>query len=528
MNYSLSISCLILALGVILITVGGAAAVQVTPDTNGVNSTRTGINSARGTITPAPVSPHQSGEVEMPISHPVQPSRRETTAQPTSPPTVRTPETTRASPTPTIARTTIPPTRTPTPTTVPGTPTVTPTTVPVTPTSTTVPVTTTVPPTTLTVTPTTTIPVVTVTVLVFPSGPVYVPSFYYPYSYPFTSYYSSGSITVTSNPSGAVVILDGINSGTTPFIFTSLTQGYHTVEVDYSGYEAYITNVYLDTGASMQVDANLVSLVNYGSLFVDSIPQGADVYVDGNYEGTSPVTVNSLTEGGHQVELHLAGYEVLTTTERVAGGQGTVVNLAMIPYSSSSGLGSIDITSNLQGALVYLDGIYKGSTISGNTFNLISVSPGSHTVLLHIPGYTDFTQTVEVNSGQISYVNAVLNQATVIPQSTTVSAGGEGTIVATSTPAGGQVFLDSQFRGVAPVTIYNVAPETHIVNMKLPGYSDWSTSVNVPGGQVTQVPAVFEAASGTLPVTTRAALSPFAILGALAIGTAVVSLRPRK
>ncbi len=100
--------------------------------------------------------------------------------------------------------------------------------------------------------------------------------------------------------------------------------------------------------------------------------------------------------------------------------------------------------------------------------------------------------------------------------------------MATSTPAGGQVYLDSQFRGIAPVTIYNVAPGTHIINMKLPGYSDWSTSVNVPGGQVTQVPAVFQAGSGTIPVQTRAVLSPFAIIGALAICTIAVSLRPRK
>ncbi len=134
-----------------------------------------------------------------------------------------------------------------------------------------------------------------------------------------------------------MVILDGYNTGTTPYIFTGLTPGYHTVEVDYSGYEAYITNVYVDNGASMEVDANLVSLVNYGSMFIDSTPRGADVYVDGNYEGTSPVTVSSLSEGAHQVELHLAGYEVMTTTENVVAGQGTNVDLAMSSYSTSSG-----------------------------------------------------------------------------------------------------------------------------------------------------------------------------------------------
>lgn len=524
MKHLLSLSCLLLVLGLTLVPVAGSAAEQVNPETSGINATPTGSggHATVVTITPAPVSPHQSGEVEMPISHPVQPIRRETTVQPTVSRTIRTPETTKPSPTPTIARTTPPPTRTPNPTTIPGTQTIPPTTVTVTAT---------VPPTTITVTPTTTIPVVTVTVLVFPSGPVFLPAYYYPpgYNYPINSYYPLGSITVTSSPSEALVILDGINTGTTPYIFTGLAPGYHTIEVDYSGYEAYITNVYLDNGASTEVDANLVPLVNYGSMVVDSTPRGADVYVDGNYEGSSPVTVSSLTEGAHQVELHLAGYEVMTTTENVAGGQGTVINLVMVPYTSSSGLGSVDITSNLPGALVYLDGIYKGSTISGTTFNLISVSPGSHTVLLHIPGYTDFTQSVVVYVGQVSYVNAVFTQQSVVTQSTAVASGGAGSIVVTSTPAGGQVFLDDQFRGVAPVTIYNVVPGTHIINMKLPGYNDWSTSVTVPGGQVTQVPAVFVAGGSATPVsTTRAALSPVIVIGALAVCAGAAVSRVRK
>lgn len=385
-------------------------------------------------------------------------------------------------------------------------------------------------------------PVVTVTVLVYPSSPVYRPAYYYPEGYPYTSnsyyppgypydvnaYYSSGSLTVTSNPTEAVVILDGYNSETTPYVFTGLTTGYHTVEFDYPGYETYVNNVYVDTGANAEVDATLVPLVTYGSLFVDSTPEGADVFVDGNYGGISPVTVSSLSAGAHQVELHLAGYEVLTSTENVAAGQATSVNLAMVPYSSSSDTGSIDVTANLPGALIYLDGIYKGSTLSGTTFSVISVSPGSHTILLHLPGYTDYTQTVQVNAGQIADVNAVFTASSAVPQGPATASAAAGSLVVTSTPSGGQVYVDNQFRGVAPVTIYNEASGTHIITLELPGYSDWSTSVDVPAGQIVQVPATFAPGSGTPPVPTHAGLSTVAIIGALAIGVVIMSSRVRK
>jgi hypothetical protein len=477
------------------------------------------------TVSVSPTQSHIQAPPETPVKVTITPLQT-----PRRPPgEVEVPMTPRITRTPTIPRTTEPATRTETPTTTFVT-------------QTTVSATQTIPAPTTSVTQTTTSPVVTVTIPVYPSYPVYRPAYYYPpgypnydttyyppaYPYDASAYYSTGSLTVTSSPSDAVVIVDGYNSEATPFVFTGLTTGYHTVEVDYPGYEAYITDVYIENGAGTEVNADLVPLVNYGSLFVDSTPRGADVYLDGNYQGTSPITVSMVSEGDHQVELHLAGYEVLTSTENVISGQGTTVNLVMVPYSSSSDTGSIDITSNLPGALVYLDGIYKGSIQSGTIFNVIAVSPGTHTVLLHLPGYTDVTRTVQVSAGQIADLNAVFTPSPSVQQSPATASPATGSIVVTSSPSGGQVSVDNQFRGVAPVTIYNVAPGTHIINMQLTGYSNWSTSVDVPANQIVQVPATLTPISGTLPVPTRAGLSPVTIIGALAVGAGVLSSRIRR
>ena len=282
-----------------------------------------------------------------------------------------------------------------------------------------------------------------------------------------------------------------------------------------------MTSVYTDRGSTSRISADLVSLTRSGSLFVESTPSGADVYVDGNYEGTSTVTVSGLSQGPHQVELHKAGYEVMTRTVSVVAGQGTRVSLILSPYTTASGTGSIDISSDQPGALVYLDGIYKGSTHSNSIFSIIASAPGSHAVLLHVPGYADFTQTVTVNAGQVAHVDAVFAPVTSSPQ----VPGGEsqaGSIIASSVPAGGQVYLDNQFRGVAPVTIYNVAPGDHIVNMKIAGYSDWSTSVRVQAGQAIQVPATLT--SNGLPVTQRAALPVAVLITALVAAYGVVAI----
>ena len=111
----------------------------------------------------------------------------------------------------------------------------------------------------------------------------------------------------------------------------------------------------------------------------------------------------------------------------------------------------------MSGALVYLDGIYKGSLPSGNPFNIVSVDPGTHTLLLHLPGYLDVTQTVDVYPGQVSNVNAVFTPSSQTPQGVGSSAA-TGTLTISSVPSGGEVYVDSQFRGITPVNIFNVAP----------------------------------------------------------------------
>ena len=43
-------------------------------------------------------------------------------------------------------------------------------------------------------------------------------------------------------------------------MFTGVSPGYHTVEVDYPGYGAYIQNVYIEGGSGMEINADLIDL----------------------------------------------------------------------------------------------------------------------------------------------------------------------------------------------------------------------------------------------------------------------------
>jgi len=63
-----------------------------------------------------------------------------------------------------------------------------------------------------------------------------------------------GGITISTEPSGAEVWVDGALKGTTPLDLSNVTEGNHTVEVRKDGYEPVLENVTVTGGANATVE----------------------------------------------------------------------------------------------------------------------------------------------------------------------------------------------------------------------------------------------------------------------------------
>jgi hypothetical protein len=61
-----------------------------------------------------------------------------------------------------------------------------------------------------------------------------------------------------------------------------------------------------------------------GSIFVSSNPSGANVYLDNEYKGLTPLTLKNIENGRHVVRVRLTGYEEWTTTEVVYGDSSSL------------------------------------------------------------------------------------------------------------------------------------------------------------------------------------------------------------
>jgi hypothetical protein len=202
----------------------------------------------------------------------------------------------------------------------------------------------------------------------------------------------------------------------------------------------------------------------YGTIYVESSPSGAVVYMNGANHGHAPATITNLYPGTYTIVAKLAGFEDFTTTTTISGPTRSSVYCPMIPDNTGNGL---YIMSTPPRASIYLDGTLKGVS----PIMLSNAAPGSHAVLVRLSGYDDWKSTVIVPQGGTRTVAAVLTK-----NDDNVIRG----INVSSKPSGAKVLFDSVDKGVSPVTLNNLAAGIHILEIEYPGYNPWKSTVNVP------------------------------------------------
>jgi len=296
---------------------------------------------------------------------------------------------------------------------------------------------------------------------------------------------ATGSISVTSTPSGASISLDGVPvNQITPYTIPNAEPGHHTLKLTLAGYQDWTDTVSVTAGKTVKVSATLTSIS--GSATITSTPSGAAIYVKthsgDSYIGKTPHTDTAVPPGDYTITLSLAGYLDCTKEVQVKGGETAYVHATLTPA-----IGSISVSSTPSGATIYVEP-YLGT--KGKTPNTITpVSPGDYTITLSLAGYQDWTKEVQVKGGETAYVHATLDQTT-------------GSISVCSTPSGAGIsFDDVPTNEITPYAIQNVDPGYHTIKLTLEGYQDWKEKVSVTAGKTVEIDATLAPISGSATVT---------------------------
>jgi hypothetical protein len=132
------------------------------------------------------------------------------------------------------------------------------------------------------------------------------------------------SLKVQSIVPNAEVFVDGSSLGRAPIDRNDLDPGKHYIVVHKDGFTDFKREVVLLENQTITMVADLSAT---GSLRVLSTPEGAEVKIDGELIGHTPVQRDAVTSGDHIVEFKLKGYFDHKETMKIEGGREKVFSV---------------------------------------------------------------------------------------------------------------------------------------------------------------------------------------------------------
>jgi len=211
------------------------------------------------------------------------------------------------------------------------------------------------------------------------------------------------------------------------------------------------------------------------AIYVTSSPSGASATDSATGKTiTTPGTFIVYTTGtptDHYITVSKSGYY---DYHYDAGSYFTIgdyitVNAVLTPIPTN---GYLSISSSPSGAIVYVDGIYKGTSPL-----TVTLPAGSHSIQMSMSGYNSWSGSTNVNVGQTTSVSASLTPSVTY-----------GYLSVSSSPSNADVYINGVYKGDTSFTI-GLNPGTYQVMVKKSGYTSYSTTATVNTGTTTSVSA---------------------------------------
>jgi hypothetical protein len=217
----------------------------------------------------------------------------------------------------------------------------------------------------------------------------------------------TGTVTVTTDPPGADVDIDGVTRGQSP-LKLALAPGAHTMVVRANG-ESRTIPINIAAGAEVSQYLDMPKAgADLGQLHVRTEPPGARVSIDGTLIGTTPMTIGELLPGDHIVTFE---NELGSISQKVVIEAGVPASL-MVPMGMPAGAvasGWLTVT-----APVALDLHENGRLVGNSGMDKIMLPAGRHEIDLvnEGVGFRE-TRTVQVSPGRTSAITIALPKGTV-------------------------------------------------------------------------------------------------------------------
>ena len=172
-------------------------------------------------------------------------------------------------------------------------------------------------------------------------------------------------ISLRTDPPGATVLVDGVETGVTPAAL-EIASGEHELEARLAGYNAWSDQILVAANQPQELPDVKLALAD-GRLELASTPSDAGVSVDGEFRGRTPLSLRLSPGRAHRVTLTKPGYETAARELSVAADSGRRLQIELTPQ-----LGQIEVVTVPPNAEVWVGGERRGATPT--TLELTAVS----------------------------------------------------------------------------------------------------------------------------------------------------------
>ena len=211
----------------------------------------------------------------------------------------------------------------------------------------------------------------------------------------------SGTVSVSSDPAGAEILVNGISRGHAPCRIDRIPGGAVTLQVKADGFETHTREIALAAGEVQSLDIKLKPLP--GTLRVVSIPAGGRVYVNNEYKGQTPLDMVDIIPGDYRVRVDLAGHEPAARDVKLPKGASITEEFRL-----ARNTGRIEIVTAPSGATILLEGKKVGITITrgldssavSDPFAAEDVAEGEHEIAIFRKGFAQQKRRVTIKRGE--------------------------------------------------------------------------------------------------------------------------------
>ncbi len=141
---------------------------------------------------------------------------------------------------------------------------------------------------------------------------------------PFLTVSPKGDLSVTTVPPGATVFINGRLAGATPLVVRGLSSGTYSLRMEKENFAPLVKTIELSHDG-YPVHENLPKIAT-GKIKIEMKPEGAEVLLDGDFVGHSPLLLSDVQVGEHDLLVRKTNCNPYSRRIEVVAGQQLAYN----------------------------------------------------------------------------------------------------------------------------------------------------------------------------------------------------------